>query len=223
MTAAPTDPAAPTHPEITCFTLGPFETNCYVISFPGSRSCWIVDASFEPEPLIEHVRRQHLAPETIVLTHAHVDHIAGLGDVRRAFPGTPVLIHEAERAWLESPELNLSVFLGAPVSEAAPDRLLRDGEKLSIAGQTWRVLHVPGHSPGGIALVHDTSHTCIAGDALFAGSVGRTDFPGSDPRVLARSIRERLYSLPPETRILPGHGPATTIGRERLSNPFVRT
>lgn len=109
-----------------------------------------------------------------------------------------------------------------PVTTPGPDRTLEGGEELTLAGTTWRVLHTPGHSPGGITLVHDASNTAIVGDTLFAGSVGRSDFPTSDPDALVRSIRDTLYALPDDTRVLPGHGPATTIGREKRSNPFVR-
>lgn len=139
-----------------------------------------------------------------------------------AHPGLEVMIHEAEAGWLGAPVLNLSAAMGVGVTAPAANRLLRGGETLTLGSTAWRVVHTPGHSPGGIALIHDESRTAIVGDALFAGSVGRTDFPGSDPDVLARSIRERLYTLPDDTRVVSGHGPETTIGREKSSNPFVR-
>lgn len=211
-------------PTITKFELGPFATNCYVVrASQTSSECWVIDASFEPSPLIEHVRKANLRPQAIILTHAHIDHIAGLDEVSRAFPGTPVLIHEAEREWLTDPMLNLSAAYGQPISFRAPDRTLRDGDTLTLGKKSWRVLHTPGHSPGGIAIVNDgTPHGAITGDALFAGSIGRTDFPGCSFEALAHSIRTKLYTLPPDTVIFPGHGPATTIGREMQSNPFVK-
>ena len=161
-----------------------------------------------------------------MLTHAHCDHIAGAFDVVKAFSqggagALPVWVHEAERDWLSNPMLNLSALMGLPVTAPEAARLLREGDELELAGEKWRVLHTPGHSPGGITLWHEASGTAIVGDALFAGSIGRTDFPGSSFEVLARSIREKLYKLPDETRVLPGHGPETTIGREKRSNPFV--
>jgi len=220
-TAVKNDGAAGT-PEISRHELGPFATNCYVVSFPGSKECWIVDASFGIAPLIAEVRKRGLAPAALVLTHAHVDHIAGVEAVRRAFPGVPVWIHEAEKEWLTDAELNLSALMGEPVTCGAAERLLKHGEKLTLAGQPWRVLHTPGHSPGGIALVHDASKTALVGDSLFAGSIGRTDFPGSSFEELAASIRTHLYTLPGGTRVLPGHGPETTIAKERAGNPFVR-
>ena len=221
----PDDPSSAS-PRITPFVLGPFETNCYVVQVPagesGERPCWIVDAGFDPDEMIRFIQSEGLKPVAAVLTHAHADHIAGLASVRRAFPGIPILIHEAEADWLGDPMLNLSAMGGIPITAPRADRLLADGERLYLGESEWEVRHTPGHSPGGIALIHEPSHQALVGDALFAGSVGRSDFPGSDPEVLARSIRSRLYTLPDRTRVFPGHGPPTTIGREKRSNPFVR-
>jgi hydroxyacylglutathione hydrolase len=206
-------------------TLGPFETNCYIVrqapSKPGD-PCWIVDAGFDPGPLIERIRELGLKPELLILTHAHVDHIAGVDEVLRAFPGTPVLIHSAEADWLSDPVKNLGLMMGMRITAQGPTRTLAHNEQLRLGGTAWRILHTPGHSPGGITLHCEGAHLAVVGDTLFAGSIGRTDFPGSDLATLETSIRERLYSLPPETTIHPGHGPSTTIAKERLSNPFVR-
>lgn len=211
-------------PEIETFTLGPFATNCYVVSIVGdaSKACWIVDASFGPGVMVDHVRERGLRPSQLILTHAHADHIAGVEELREAFPEMKVLLHRAEKEFMTSPALNLSAGFPPYVICREADRLLEGGETLTLAGTAWRVLHTPGHSPGGIALVHDESGTAIVGDTLFFGSVGRFDFPTSNERDLVRSIRETLYRLPPETKVLPGHGPATTIGREMRQNEFVR-
>ncbi|MGE3106907.1 MAG: MBL fold metallo-hydrolase [Phycisphaerales bacterium] len=224
-------------PRVECFTLGPYGTNCYVVSVAGDGAsgevggggrCWIVDASFEPAPIIRHVRESGLAPEALVLTHAHVDHIAGASEVVSAFsdPASgsrlPVWIHADEEQWLSDPVLNLSAMGGAAVTAPGPDRLLRHGDMLDLGGSRWRVIHTPGHSPGGITLYCAEAGTAIVGDALFAGSIGRTDFPGGDHELLLRSIRQRLFSLPGDTRVFPGHGPRTTIDREKRFNPFVR-
>ena len=219
-------PAKPDHrPEIRVFPLGPFETNCYLISHedpkPGD-PCWVVDCGMEPDRLINQIEGMALEPEAVVLTHAHLDHIAGLFAFRRRFPRTPIWIHEAEERWLTDPTLNLSAAAGIEVTGPTPDRLLRHAETLTLLGQPWQVRHTPGHSPGGVTLHHAPSNTAIVGDTLFAGSIGRHDFPGSDFATLAKSIREQLYTLPDETIVLPGHGPTTTIGREKISNPFVR-
>lgn len=204
------------------FTLGPYETNCYLVHYPGSKDCWVVDVSFSCAPMIGRVRELGLSPRGVVLTHAHVDHIAGVDDFLRAFPGTPVMIHEAERAWPGDAKLNLSAFSGMPVTCHGPDATFNDGDALTLAGQEWRVLHTPGHSPGGITLYRAEEGVAIVGDALFAGSIGRTDFPGCSFELLSESIRTRLYTLPDATRVLPGHGPETTIAREKRGNPFVR-
>jgi len=206
-------------------TLGPFETNSYLVYPEGGGAgaeCWIIDPSFGPGPLIERVRRLKLKPVAIILTHAHADHIAGVDEVLEAFGDLPVLVHEAERDWLGDPVKNLSLLGGMPVTASGPTGTIKEGDELAVGGVTWRVLHTPGHSPGGITLYHAPSRTAIVGDTLFAGSIGRSDFPGSNGTVLERSIRETLYALPDETRIHPGHGPSSTIGQEKRSNPFVR-
>jgi hydroxyacylglutathione hydrolase len=205
---------------VRAFVLGPFETNSYLVEAGGH--AWIVDPSFDPDGLIAAARASGAHIDAIVLTHAHVDHIAGLGAAKSAFPKAPILIHEAEAEWPGNPMLNMSELMGAPISAPGPDRLLHDGEELTLGATSWKVLHVPGHSPGSTALYCAPAKIAISGDALFAGSIGRTDFPGGDFETLASAIRRNLYTLPDETTAHPGHGPATTIGREKKSNPFVR-
>jgi glyoxylase-like metal-dependent hydrolase (beta-lactamase superfamily II) len=207
-------------PIVEGFALGPFATNCYLVRCGGE--AWVVDVSFEPGPMIERARETGDRITRILLTHAHVDHIAGLAEARRAFPEALVAIHPAERSWLANPELNLSVALGEPFSTEPSEDTLEDGQTLEIGGSTWRVVHTPGHSPGGVTLHCPDAGLALVGDTLFEGSIGRYDFPTSDGPTLFRSIQERLYTLPDDTRVLPGHGPETTIGAEKRSNPFVR-
>ena len=207
--------------QIRELTLGPFATNCYIVWRSGSRACWIIDASFEPERLVEAVRAGGLEPSMLVLTHAHVDHMAGVEALRTAFAGLPVLIHEAEAQWLTDADLNLSGLFGLPVTARPPDRLLREHDLLTLEGVDFQVLHTPGHSPGGIGLYQAQHKLLFAGDTLFYDSIGRHDFPNADGRLLLGSIREKLLTLPDDVRVYPGHGPPTTIGRERRENPFL--
>lgn len=247
-------PALLPHSFLRGWALGPFATNCYVVlpsdapSRPGPGTpCLIVDPGFEPQLVVAAVRELSLAPQGIVLTHAHADHIAGIEDVVRGLAklapagGLFIAIHELEASWLRDPAANLSSGMGLPVVAPAATRMLRAGDSIVLprlgAGEdVWRVLHTPGHSPGSVSLVLDEPHpggqaasqpaavapAAIVGDCLFAGSVGRTDFPGSDHATLLASIRSQLYALPPQTTIYPGHGPHSTIERERRTNPFAR-
>jgi len=215
-------------PIIERFVLGPFETNCYVVSLPEGDSCWVVDAGYGAEAMAEHIKEQGRSVEAIVLTHAHADHIGGLDHLAGAFPEAPVHLHPIEHPWLADPMLNLSAMGGQPLSCATrATHALEDGQTLELLGQAWRVLHTPGHSPGSVTLALETSDDeapdiAFVGDTLFQGSIGRSDFPTSDERLLHRMIREKLYALTEVTAALPGHGPPTTIGREKQSNPFVR-
>lgn len=209
-------------PEINRFTLGPWQTNCYLVHARDSHDCWIVDAGFEPEPMIHYIRDHALRPRRVILTHAHVDHIGGLSRIRQTFPDCRVAIHADEADFLTSSDLNLSSWLEVPVRCAPPDDHLADNDVLTLGDTlTWTVLHTPGHSPGGITLYHEPSATALVGDTLFAGSIGRSDFPTSNGRRLFESIRNRLLTLPDHTRVFPGHGPDTTIGIERQTNPFL--
>jgi hydroxyacylglutathione hydrolase len=213
-------------PHIQVFALGGFQTNCMILteSAPtvGSR-CWIIDCGYEPSELLDAVQEQELIVEKIILTHAHADHIAGLNEARSRLGPIPILMHQSEESWLNDPMLNLSAALGLNVTAPSPDSYLDDGDTVSLGKLRFRVAHTPGHSPGSISLIHEASKTAIVGDTLFNGSIGRTDFPGSSFEVLSESIKSKLYCLDPETVCYPGHGPTTTIGNERSSNPFVHS
>lgn len=219
-----TGPGGAPLPQIRRFALGPWQTNCYLVTVPGSSACWIVDAGFEPAPMIEAIRSGGLQPERVVLTHAHLDHIGGLHEIVKAFGrDLPIAIHRAERDFLTDPAKNLSMWLDMNIVAPEATQLLDHGDTLELAGGgAWKILHTPGHSPGGITLHHAASRTALVGDTLFADSIGRYDFPTSNGGLLIRSIRDKLLTLPDETRVCPGHGPETTIGRERNHNPFLQ-
>ena len=205
------------------FTLGDWGTNCYVLhldSMPSGK-CWIIDAGFSPDPLINYVRQSGLVPEMVLLTHAHIDHIAGLHAIRAAWQEIPILINSCERNFLADPALNLSIALDEPFEGPEPTGLLEPGATLRLDGVAFQVRHTPGHSPGGVTFYVPDEKLAFVGDTLFAGSVGRTDFPTSDSSALKHSIDSQLLSMPDSTLILPGHGPTSAIGHERRTNPFL--
>jgi len=205
--------------KITSFALGDYQTNCHVVT--DGDDCWVVDCGYAPEPLIEHILREDLRPSSILLTHCHADHIAGLDQLRETIGNVPVYCHPIEKDWNMDPTFNLSGFAGTPITVTPPDGYIEEGDELTLGSSSWRILHTPGHSPGSICFIHDESNQAIVGDTLFAGSIGRHDFPTSKVEDLRHSIQTVLMSLPDEMHIYPGHGPSSTIGQERITNPFV--
>lgn len=198
--------------------------NGYTVHLRDKGPCWIIDPGLPPQAkkIIEYVRGRDLKPDAIVLTHAHADHIAGVDEVRDALGPLPVYLAREEWPALSDPMENLSGMVGPGLSTAVTDpRDLQPDDVLTLDGTAWQVLDVSGHSPGGRALYCPELGTVFVGDALFLGSVGRVDFPHSDGARLMRHIRENLMSLPDDTVVYSGHGPQTTIGHERTTNPFV--
>jgi glyoxylase-like metal-dependent hydrolase (beta-lactamase superfamily II) len=208
-------------PRINIFVLSEYQTNCFVVTVPDEPACWIVDCGFDSGPMLDWITSEQLQPAALLLTHTHPDHIAGVDAATSRFGNIPVYVHEAEAGFCSDPMRNLSAAMGMPVKVAEPDHLVRDGDTLELSGQTWRVVHAPGHSPGGVLYVHEASKQAIVGDTLFAGSIGRMDFPLSDPEALRHTIQQVLMGMPDDLTIYPGHGPITTIGQERRTNPFV--
>lgn len=206
---------------IDTYALGDWQTNCYVVSVPPARECWIVDCGMQPKKMLDAIEREKLQPVGLLLTHAHLDHIAGVDEALARFGPLPMWIHEAEAGWCSEPLLNLSALAGLRVRVTEPQHLLKGGEVLELGASRWRVLHTPGHSPGGVCYVCDEAKVALVGDVLFAGSIGRIDFPTSDPASMARSLRDVMLKLPDDITIYPGHGPSSTIGRERRSNPYL--
>lgn len=171
--------------------------------------------------MLDAIEDRRLTLEKVVLTHAHLDHIAGLHHVRHRHPDVPILIHAEEELFLTDTRLNLSAMFMKPVVAPEATGLLHDGDTLELGGLRFDVIHTPGHSPGGITLHQPDQGIAIVGDTLLAGSIGRNDFPTSDGAQLMKSITDRILGLPDGTRLLPGHGPETTVGRERATNPFL--
>jgi glyoxylase-like metal-dependent hydrolase (beta-lactamase superfamily II) len=189
-----------------------------VVTEPVTRETAVIDVGFEPERVVDLVRREGLKVRWLLATHAHYDHVAAMLPVQRAVGGAFAL-HPADRPLLASVALQGSLFglPAVPVPEVELD--LADGQRIPLGDESLEVLFTPGHAPGHVAFRH--GDTLWSGDVLFAGSVGRTDLPGASWDVLERSIRERLFPLGDAVRVLPGHGPATTLGEERRHNPFV--
>jgi hydroxyacylglutathione hydrolase len=199
--------------------------NGMVLSFDADRPCWIIDPGLPPqaEQMLGYMATEQLRPEAIVLTHAHADHIAGIDEVRARHRELPLYLAREEWPMLVDPEQNLSARFGAGF-KAGDDHVhdLSPGDELTLDGVTWMVLDTSGHSPGGRTLYAPALSLAIVGDAIFAGSIGRIDFPHSSERKLLGNIRDHILTLPDDTRLIPGHGPATTVADERATNPFLQ-
>ena len=201
-----------------------FAENGYTVYLHEGGPCWIIDPGLPPQPesILEHIRSHNLKPEKIVLTHAHADHIAGIDPVRDVLGPLPVYLAKAEWNFLIDPMENLSGAYGTPATTNVTDPLaLEPGDVLELDGTQWEIRDGSGHSPGGRVLYCKSLGLLFSGDTLFAGSVGRVDFPHSNGETLMKNIRENLLTLPDDTRVLSGHGPETTIGKERATNPFI--
>ncbi|WP_428909108.1 MBL fold metallo-hydrolase [Niallia sp. Krafla_26] len=200
--------------------LGPVQTNCYVLKREDS-SCLIVDPGSEGEKLIQYLQKEDLNPVAVVLTHAHFDHIGAIDTIRSAYH-IPVYVHEKEKDWLSSPELNLSEHMQVgKVQVNGADEIIKGEQELTIGSFTFQIYETPGHSPGSISLYFESDGIICSGDALFKGSIGRTDLPGANHEQLLKSIHEKLLTLPEDTVVLCGHNDVTTIGNEMNSNPFL--
>jgi hydroxyacylglutathione hydrolase len=201
----------------------PFDQVAYVLWRDGGTEALVVDPGFDTDAIDAILGRRRLRLAAILNTHGHADHIAGNAALKSAHPDAPLVIGRNEARLLTDPDANLSRPFGLPLTSPAADRLVTEGETLDLAGFTLKVAEIPGHSPGSVVFLASDERPpfVIGGDVLFAGSVGRTDLPGGSARTLCDGIRAKLFTLPDETIVLPGHGPTTTIGQERRHNPFV--
>jgi hydroxyacylglutathione hydrolase len=206
-----------------CETLpvGPLQCNCTILGDEQSREAIVVDPGDNIPGILVLLAKHTLTVKQIVITHAHIDHIAGAQQLKR-ITGAPILYNQHDLPLVAMMDIQAG-WLNIPTPEVAPpDADLSDNQTVKIHGLTANVLHTPGHTPGSLSLYLPDQSLLLAGDTLFAGGVGRTDLPGGDSRTLIRSIQNRLLTLPDETIVIPGHGPNTSIGQERETNPFLQ-
>jgi glyoxylase-like metal-dependent hydrolase (beta-lactamase superfamily II) len=206
---------------IEAISLGPLETNAYLLTKPEAKKGVIIDPGMNPKPLLKRI--EDLEIEAILLTHAHFDHIGGVDEIRK-LKRCPVYLHDLEADWLTNPNKNGSARwpeLGGPITSDPAEYALDEGQTLEFLDGSLRfqVFHTPGHSPGSVSFLYD--HHLFGGDVLFKLSVGRTDLPGGDHNDLLDSIHGKLFELDDDVQVYPGHGPKTTIGFERANNPYV--
>jgi glyoxylase-like metal-dependent hydrolase (beta-lactamase superfamily II) len=201
----------------------PFEENTYVVRRPGERAAVVIDPGLEPHLILDFLREENLQVSAILNTHGHADHIGGNRALKEAWPEAPLIIGASEQHLLTDAGANLSAPFGIPITSPPADRVVREGDVLEFGGVRLEVREVPGHSPGHVLFVwHGTPCLTFSGDVLFRGSIGRSDFPGGNGPLLLRSIEDKLLSLPEDTVVYPGHGPVTTVGHEKDSNPFLQ-
>jgi len=208
---------------IKMFTFGMYLTNCYVVGCEETKEAVVIDPGFdsdgEAEEVLKFIEQNGLHVKYIINTHGHADHTAGNGIIKKA-TGVPILIHEDDAIMLGPIAKTFSRVFGLHVTSPTADRTLREGDIIHVGRIKLVVLHTPGHSKGGISLLGE--NFVFAGDTLFAGSIGRTDFPGASFEEIMQSIKTKLMTLPDRFKVYPGHGPSTTVGEEKKYNPFLQ-
>ena len=198
--------------------VGPLETNCYLVYSQDSLECAVVDPGAEAERIVQLIAQKNLKPTLILNTHGHVDHIGANKEIKEKF-NIPLYIHSADGPMLENVQQSeMAIFLGA-MDSPSPDHFLNDGDKIKIGKSFLQVIHTPGHSPGSVSFLSDGF--LLSGDTLFFGGVGRTDLPGGSWKEMVNSIKNKILTMPDEMKVLPGHGPFTTVGQEKRANPFI--
>lgn len=210
---------------INQLVLGLYENNCYVLRKDSdSQDCVIIDTGLDVEPLIDFIDKEELRPVALLCTHGHADHIAGIPQLRESFPDIEIVIHKNDQNMVTKPELNLSMMANIKMSAAPAETIIEKEQAMSYAGLDFKVIETPGHTQGGVCFYFDEHNIVFVGDTLFAGSVGRTDFPGYDQQKcfdqLIESVNTKLFTLPENTKVYPGHGPFTSIRNEKKHNPY---
>ena len=202
--------------------LGAFETNCYVLrSAESAKDCLIIDTGLQADQLVRFLKQHDLNPVAVVLTHGHTDHTAGVAVLRESFPDIKVCIHKLDADMLTGKQSNFGFLIGGTSDNGPADLLLEEEGVIEHAGIKLQVLHTPGHTSGGIFLYSEQEGIVFTDDTLFADSVGRTDLGGNMAQLI-KSIREKLFTLPDDTKVYPGHGPTTTIAHEKQYNQFLQ-
>ena len=201
--------------------VGPLQCNCSILGDETSHEAIVVDPGADIQRIQAILQRHGLTVKQILITHAHIDHIAGAARLK-ALTGAPILYNPNDLPLVKMMDMQ-AAWLGMPTPEVhPPDDTLEEGRVIAITGLTGQILHTPGHTQGSVCLHIPAQNLLIAGDTLFAGSVGRTDLPGGDGPTLIRSIHDKLLTLPEQTKVVPGHGPNTTIANEMESNPLLQ-
>ncbi|MDX9836525.1 MAG: MBL fold metallo-hydrolase [Thiomonas sp.] len=199
----------------------PFEQNCSIIWCDKTRKAAVVDPGGDLDRILAAAKALGVTIEKILITHGHIDHAGGAAKLAREL-GVPIEgPQEEDRFWIDGMAQQSKMFGFPDVETFTPDRWLHDGDTVTVGEQTLNVIHTPGHTPGHVVFVHPESRLALVGDVLFAGSIGRTDFPRGDHQTLINSIRNKLFPLGDDITFVPGHGPTSTFGEERESNPFV--
>jgi len=208
--------------EMDRLVLGMYETNCYVLrQDENAHHCVIIYPGLGVEQLLDFLAENNLDPVAIVLTHGHIDHAQGVATLREKYPDIKLAIHALDADMLTDPQGNLSAMMGENFTTAPAEMILEDQALFEHSGVTLTVLHPPGHTPGGICLYSQADGIVFTDDTLFTESVGRSDFPGGSHSQLIASIKDKLFTLPDDTVVYPGHGPQTTIAHEKTGNPFL--
>ncbi|HEX4064634.1 MAG TPA: MBL fold metallo-hydrolase [Acidobacteriaceae bacterium] len=203
------------------FPVGPLQCNCTILGDEAAHEAMVVDPGDNIPEILSFLARNHLRLKQIVVTHGHIDHVGGASRLKKA-TGAPVYLNQNDLPLLKMMDVQAG-WIGVETPEVEPpDVSAEDGARVGIAGHAAEILYTPGHTQGSICLHFGPEKLLIAGDTLFAGSIGRTDLPGGDGKQILRSLHDRVLTLSDETRVIPGHGPATTIGEERATNPFLQ-